>query len=94
MKKKIALVLLCTVPALVFLNVWEVFRFEELKSTVRALEAEQKEWLEKNKRMITGIAVLNSPARIDMLAQEELKLEKTGVGDTIRILLPGRKRKQ
>ena len=94
MKKKIALILLCTVPALVFLNVWEVFRFEELKSTVITLEAEQKEWLEKNKRMITGITVLNSPARIDMLAREELELEKTGVGDTIRILLPGSKREQ
>jgi hypothetical protein len=94
MKKKIALILLCTVPALVFLNVWEVFRYEELKSTVRSLEAEQKEWLEKNKRMITGLAVLNSPARIDMLAKEELKLEKTGMGDIIRILLPGRNRKQ
>jgi cell division protein FtsL len=94
MKKKIALILLCTVPALVFLNVWEVFRFEELKRTVRTLEAEQNEWLEKNKRMITGLAVLNSPARIDKLAREELKLKKTGVGDTIRILLPGRKREQ
>jgi len=94
MKRKIALLLLCTVPALVFLNVWEVFRFEELKSTVQSLEAEQKEWLEKNKRMITGIAVLNSPARIDKLARDELKLEKTGVGNTIRILLPGRNREQ
>lgn len=94
MKKKIALILICTVPALVYLNVWEVFRFEELKSSVRELEGEQEEWLEKNKRKITGIAVLNSPARIDMLAQEELQLEKTGAGDIIRILLPGRNREQ
>jgi cell division protein FtsL len=94
MKKRIILLLLCTIPALVFLNVWEVFRFEELKSTVQSLEEEQEEWLEKNKRMITGIAVLNSPARIEMLAEEELELEKTGVGDIIRILLPGRNRRR
>jgi cell division protein FtsL len=91
-RKRVILLLLCTVPALVFLNVWEVFRFEELKSTVQSLEAEQKEWLEKNKRMITGIAVLNSPARIEMLAKEELELEKPDIGDIIRILLPGRHR--
>ena len=92
MRKRIILLLLCTIPALVFLNVWEVFRFEELKSAVQSLESEQKEWLEKNKRMITGIAVLNSPARIEMLAEEELELEKPDIGDIIRILLPGRNR--
>jgi len=85
MRKKIVFLLLCTVPALVFLNIWEVFRFEDLKKSVAVLEQQQKEWLEKNKRIIAGIAVLSSPARIDMLAREELELQKLESGKLIRI---------
>ena len=93
MKKKIAILLLCTVPAILFLNVWQVFRYESLKKEVLALDSEQKEWLEKNKRMIAGIAVLSSPVRIDKLAKEVLKLRKLNPGETITIRLSEDKQK-
>jgi len=57
-----------------FFNVWQSFRFSYLSDEVGFLEKQQKEWLEMNKRVISGIAVLSSPARIEKIARDELGL--------------------
>ena len=83
--KKILFILVFTIPVLLFFNVWQVYRHDQVKDTVSALEEQQREWLERNKRMIAGIAVLRSPTRIDQLAKEELELEKIESGRLLRI---------
>jgi len=85
MKRLVALIMIATVPALIFLNIWQVFRYEKLQHSIALMEEEQQDWLERNKRMIAGIRVLSSPGRIDMLAQEELNLTKPDRGEIIRI---------
>ena len=85
MKRLVALLMIASVPAFIFLNIWQVFRYEKLQHSIAVMEEEQQDWLERNKRMIAGIRVLSSPGRIDMLAQQELNLKKPGPGDIIRI---------
>lgn len=75
--------------AMLFLNVWQSFRYGRIVNEVTALEKEQKRLLEVNKRLIAGAAVLSSPGRIDEIAKDELGLEKQNPTDIIRIELPG-----
>ena len=74
---------------LLFLNVWQSFRFNQVVITVVELEEEQKRLLELNKRLIAGTAVLSSPGRIDEIAKDELGLEKREPSDIIQVELPG-----
>jgi len=75
--------------AMLFLNVWQSFRYNQVVRTVVSLEKEQKKLLELNKRLIAGTAVLSSPGRIDELAKDELGLEKREPVDIIQVELPG-----
>lgn len=72
------LVFLCVlaVPIALFFNVWQSYRYAELSAEVNALEAEQREAFERNKRLIAGIAVLRSPERIARIAEEHLGLSR------------------
>ncbi len=63
-----------TVPLLFFLNTWQSFRYEQCRREIEQMEADQREWLEKNKRLVAGISLLESPERIERLARQELKL--------------------
>jgi len=94
MKRKWLLVLLCTIPLFVFMNVYQVFRYRAVKAEIGFLEAEQDELLENNKRVLAGIGVLKSPVRIDKLAAEELGLEKSDTGKALRIRVPLDKEKR
>lgn len=83
--KKLLLIIAITVPVLLFLNVWQVHRYDTITEDIVALEDQQREWLERNKRMIAGITVFRSPERIERLAQEELDLKKIENGKLMRI---------
>lgn len=74
--KKLWLLLILSIPVIIFLNVWQVYNYDRVKEATVALEEQQREWLERNKRLIAGIAVLRSPERIDGLAREQLELKK------------------
>ena len=76
MRRYIALTCIIVLPIALFLNVWQSFRYESLERDVAQLEEEQRDMIEENKRLIAGIAVLRSPARIQSLAETELELEK------------------
>jgi hypothetical protein len=82
-----ALLLLC----LVFLNTWQGYRYESLEADVRRLEGEQKDWLERNKKVIAGLAVLSSPERVARLARASLQLRKLAPGQRVKVVfdLPG-----
>ncbi len=71
--------------ALLMANVIIGFRFQQLRRSIGELEAEQRNILEENKRLIATIAILRSPERISDLAVEELELERTEPPDILRI---------
>jgi cell division protein FtsL len=90
--KRALILIFLTLPVFLFVNVWQVYRYKNLENTIEQLEEEQQEWVEKNKRLIAGIAVLSSPERLAKLAENDLELEKLTPGRLIRILLDSRKR--
>lgn len=69
-----------------FLNTWQGYRYERLEAEVETLERDQKDWLERNKRIIAGLAVLSSPNRIARLAESELNLRRIGPQETAKVV--------
>ncbi len=74
-----------SVPLLLALNVVQAYRYTALKSQLEGLEAEQREWVENNKRLITALSALESPQRIEKLANGALGLKKAGTEDILRV---------
>jgi hypothetical protein len=74
-KKILIFILVCSVPVLLSLEVWQVFRYRRLKQETLELEAQQKDWLEKNKKVLANISLFSSPERIEKLSRETLGLE-------------------
>lgn len=77
--------LIVLVPALFLANVWQSYRYTQIRREVVAVHEEQSQVIEENKRLIVGISGLRSPARIRMLAQEELGLSPVDAEDIRRI---------
>jgi cell division protein FtsL len=75
--------------ALFFLNTWQGYRYQELGREVDNLELEQKDWLEKNKKVIAALAVLSSPERIEALAVDKLGLKPLKPEDVIKLSFEG-----
>jgi cell division protein FtsL len=73
------------VPVLLGLNVAQAYRYTALKAELQSLEAQQLEWVENNKRLITAISALESPERIEKIANEALGLKKAATEDTLRV---------
>ncbi|MDR1176270.1 MAG: cell division protein FtsL [Treponema sp.] len=78
-----------SIPLLLALNAWQAERYAELQKDVKKLEASQEEWLESNKRLIAGIAVLSSPERIEHIASHELQFEKIHPESVLQIRIEG-----
>ena len=91
MKKKLTAVLIFLIPVLMFLSVWQSYRYDILSREVADLEQVQKDIFEKNKKIVMGIEFLKSPFRINKIAEEELDLEKINPDRILRIEL-GRKK--
>ena len=88
MNKVLMYFLVGLVPVLLMANVWQSFRYSRVVEDIARLEEEQIAWREANRRLITGLAVYNSPGRINALAEEELGLEKAGAEALTLIELP------
>ena len=91
MKRAVCIGIIITIPVLVFLNVFQTFRYYSVEKDISSLEHEQKEWIEKNKRVVSGIAVLNSPIRIEKIAKEEFKLKRVRAEQIDTIIIPPKK---
>lgn len=88
MKGKLRLLLLATVPLFVFVNVYQTYRYQTIERSVALLTSQQKSWLEENKRMIAGIAVLSAPQRIEQIAKNKLGLTRNDLQPTLQIRVP------
>lgn len=86
MKKLLLLLIVATVPGIIFLTVRQVFTYTKIDNEVRSLILDQRELFEQNKRMVANLSILSSPERIDELAEDILKLEKKSL-DTVRIMI-------
>jgi cell division protein FtsL len=77
MKKYIVLyVVVLTIPVFLALNAWQSSRYAGLKQEMKRLEQTQADWIESNKRLIAGNAVLSSARRIEHIARTELNMVK------------------
>ena len=87
MNRKIIALLIFLIPALLFLTVWQSYRYDILNQEVVELEQMQKDILEKNKKIVMGIEFLKSPFRINKISEEDLELEKATQDRRFRIEL-------
>ncbi len=86
--RKILLILAAsTVPVFFFLQVLTAYQYQMLEREVSALEQEQKDWFEKNKKIVAGISVLRSPERIEKIARDELGLRKIDASRIKRLVI-------
>ncbi|MDR2619503.1 MAG: cell division protein FtsL [Treponema sp.] len=74
-----------SIPLLLGITAWQSFRYTELDKDVRRLEAVQEDWVESNKRLIAGIAVLSSSERIEAIALHDLGLSKIQPEDVLQV---------
>jgi hypothetical protein len=81
-----------TIPFVLGLNAWQSFRYRELERETGRLEGVQEEWVESNKRLIAGIAVLSSSERIEYIAIHDLGLIKKPPEDVLQIRIEERRR--
>lgn len=75
-KRLVPYLLALSVPFLLGLQAWQSARYARVEAEVRALEKAQVEWLESNKRLIAGMAILGSSERIERIAKDELGMFK------------------
>ena len=94
MVKRLALLyfFVLTIPLFLGLAAWQSVRYTELERNVRDLEAAQEEWIENNKRLIAGIAVLSSTSRIGQVAEKDLGLSKLSPENVLQIRIEGGRR--
>ena len=65
-----------TIPLFLGVVAWQSFRYTELENNVRRLEADQKELVVENRKLIASAAVLSAPSRIEQIAVQQLGLSK------------------
>ncbi|MFA6508219.1 MAG: cell division protein FtsL [Treponemataceae bacterium] len=65
-----------SIPALLGLQAWQSARYARVENELRTLEKSQVEWLESNKRLIAGMAILGSSERIEKIAVHNLGMHK------------------
>jgi hypothetical protein len=86
MKKIHASGLVIILTFLVILNVRQAYLYQEEVALVDNLEIQQQEKYEENRRIRTGIAILESPERLDALSEGILGLEKARTDQTVQIV--------
>ena len=85
MKRAALFLMICSVPALLFLNAWQVFQFQARLGEVRQLESSQRDLIDQNRRALIGIEILSSPSRIEEIVGEMDDIEKRS--DVPRVLI-------
>jgi len=78
-----------TIPLFLGITAWQSVRYARLDKGVRRLEATQEDWVESNKRLAAGIAVLGSSSRIEHIAVYDLGLTKMQPEDVLQVRIEG-----
>jgi cell division protein FtsL len=78
-----------SIPILLGITAWQAARYAKLEQEVGRLESIQEEWVENNKRLIAGIAVLSSSERIEQIAINDLELSKIRPEDVLQVRIEG-----
>ena len=78
-----------SIPFFLGVAVWQSVRYTALNRSIRHLEAVQENWVESNKKLIAGIAVLSSSTRIEQVAVDELGLERIRPENVLQIRIGG-----
>ena len=78
-----------SIPFFLGVTAWQSIRYAELDKDVRRLEAIQEDWIEGNKKLIAGIAVLSSSGRIQSIAVHDLGLSKMRPEDVLQVRIEG-----
>ena len=78
-----------TIPVFLWLTVWQSNRYISLKKELSRLERVQTDWLESNRRLIAGIAVLSSTERIEHIAVNDLNLRRIRPENVLQIKVEG-----
>ena len=78
-----------SIPFFLGVTAWQSIRYTELDKDVRRLEAVQEDWIEGNKKLIAGIAVLSSSGRIQSIAVHDLGLLKMRPEDVLQVRIEG-----
>jgi cell division protein FtsL len=89
MRRLFFYLMVLTIPLFLGLAAWQSSRYTGLEQEISRLEDAQAEWIESNKRLIAGIAVLSSSERIEFIAQNELGLDKIPPEDVLQIRIEG-----
>lgn len=89
MNRKLLLFVVSTLPLFFMGLVFEAIQYQDLKKDVVAKERQQVEWVEKNKKMLTGVTVLSSPQRIEDLAKDDSGLKLFGADKSVKIHFTG-----
>ena len=89
MNQRLFYFLVLTIPVFLMFTAWQSVQYTDLEMDVRRLEAVQEDWVESNKRLIAGIAVLSSSARIEQVAVNDLKLSKVVPENVLQIRIEG-----
>ncbi|MDR1430083.1 MAG: cell division protein FtsL [Spirochaetaceae bacterium] len=92
MKRFSLYVFALSIPLMLGLAAWQSLRHAAVEKEIARLEEAQREWIDSNKRLIAGIAVLSSAERIEHIAREELALVKKEPEEVLQIRIEGRER--
>jgi cell division protein FtsL len=79
-----------SIPCFLGVIAWQSTRYAGLERETRRLEAVQENWVESNKRLIAGIAVLTSSERINYIAVHDLGLSRIRPEDVLQIRIEER----
>ena len=78
-----------SIPFFLGVTAWQSIQYAELDKDVRRLEAIQEDWIEGNKKLIAGIAVLSSSRRLEQVAVHDLGLIKMRPEDVLQVRIEG-----
>ena len=78
-----------SIPFFLGIAIWQSIQYTKLDRNVRTLEAIQEDWVESNKKLIAGIAVLSSSRRIEQIAVHDLGLSKMRPEDVLQVRIIG-----
>ena len=78
-----------SIPLFLGIVAWQSVQYRELDRNVRRLEASQEDWIESNKKLIAGIALLSSSGRIEQVAVNDLGLSKINPEYVLMVRIEG-----